>query len=81
MGTTAEAIVQKYKISREDQDEFAYNSHMKAIKAIDNGIFKDDIIPYNVTETFLDSSERKTTRHMFLIQTKVLERTQQKKTS
>ena len=62
MGTTAEAIVQKYKISREDQDEFAYNSHMKAIKAIDNGIFKDDIIPYNVTETFLDSSERKTTR-------------------
>ena len=62
MGTTAEAIVQKYKISREDQDEFAYNSHMKAIKAIENGIFKDDIIPYNVTETFLDSSERKQSR-------------------
>ena len=62
MGTTAEAIVQKYKISREDQDEFAYNSHMKAIQAIENEIFKDDIIPYNVTETFLDSSERKTSR-------------------
>ena len=62
MGTTAEAIVEKYKISREDQDEFAYNSHMKAIKAIENGLFKDDIIPYDVTETYLDSSEKKTTR-------------------
>ena len=62
MGTTAEAIVQKYKISREDQDDFAYNSHMKAIKAIESGLFKKDIIPYNVTETFLDSSEEKTSR-------------------
>ena len=62
MGTTAEAIVEKYKISREDQDEFAYNSHMKAIKAIENGLFKDDIIPYDVTETYLDSAEKKITR-------------------
>ena len=59
MGTTAEAIVKKYKISREDQDLFAYESNMKAINAIENGLFKKDIIPYDLTEVFLDGNEQK----------------------
>lgn len=53
MGLTAEAVANEFKVSREDQDAFAYNSHQKAIKAVDSGIFKDDIAPITVTETFL----------------------------
>ena len=40
MGLTAEAVAKEYKVSREDQDEFSYNSHQKAINAIKNGYFK-----------------------------------------
>jgi len=46
MGITAENLVEKYGISREEQDEFAYNSQMKAKKAIESGRFKDEIVPY-----------------------------------
>ncbi len=68
MGTTAEAIVQKYKISRSDQDEFAYKSHMKAINAINNNLFNDDIIPIEVTKTFLDKNEKiKETTYNFMV--------------
>jgi acetyl-CoA acyltransferase len=45
MGITAENVARKYKISREAQDEFAFNSHQKAVKAITSGRFKDEIIP------------------------------------
>ncbi len=45
MGTTAEEVARRFNISREEQDRFAYESHMKAIKAIDEGKFKDEIIP------------------------------------
>lgn len=62
MGLTAEAVANEYKISREDQDQFAYNSHQKAINAIKNGLFKDGIAPINVTETYLDEKEKKKTR-------------------
>jgi len=48
MGITAEKVSQKYDVSREDQDQFAYQSHQKAIKAIDNGEFTE-IRPYTVT--------------------------------
>lgn len=61
MGLTAEAVAQEFKISREDQDEFAYNSHQKAIKAIDEGKFKDDIAPFEVERTFLDENGKKQT--------------------
>ncbi|MBT6325634.1 MAG: thiolase family protein [Bdellovibrionales bacterium] len=47
MGQTAEEIQKKYKISREDQDNFALNSHLKALKAIENGDFNNEIIPIN----------------------------------
>jgi len=45
MGETAENLAEKYKISRERQDEFAYRSHMKAIVAIDDGRFESEIVP------------------------------------
>jgi acetyl-CoA acyltransferase len=59
MGLTAEEIVRDYKISREDQDEFSYNSHMKALNAIKEGYFKDQIVPVEVEETYLDNGKRK----------------------
>ena len=62
MGLTAEAVADDYKISREAQDEFAYNSHQKAIKAIKSGAFKDGIVPITVNETYLDEKEKKKTR-------------------
>ena len=62
MGLTAEAVADQFKISREDQDLFAYHSHQKAISAIKTGAFKDDIAPITVSETFLDEKEKKKTR-------------------
>ncbi len=61
MGLTAEAVAKEYKVSREDQDEFAFNSHMKALKAIENGTFKDDIAPIAVQRTYLDENRKKKT--------------------
>lgn len=62
MGLTAEAVAKEYKVSREDQDEFSYQSHMKAIKAIQNGHMKEGILPITVNETYLDESLKKKTR-------------------
>lgn len=59
MGLTAEEIAKDYKISREDQDEFSYNSHMKALNAIKNGYFKDQIVPIEVDEVYLENGKRK----------------------
>lgn len=62
MGLTAEAVAQKYKVSREDQDEFGYQSHMKALRAIEEGRFKDDIVPIEVEEVYLDAKEKRQVR-------------------
>ncbi|MBC7391517.1 MAG: acetyl-CoA C-acyltransferase [Opitutaceae bacterium] len=62
MGLTAEAVAAEYKVSREDQDIFSYNSHMKAVNALKTGAFKDDIVPFKVSETFLDANEKKKTK-------------------
>jgi len=62
MGLTAEAVAKEYNISREEQDQFAYNSHQKAIKAITSGTFKDEIVPVNVTEVYVDESGKKKKR-------------------
>lgn len=62
MGLTAEQVANDFKVSREEQDEFAFNSHMKAIKALENGTFKEDIVPVEVEEIFLDKNEKKQTR-------------------
>jgi len=62
MGLTAEAVAKEYKISREEQDQFSYNSHQKAVNAIKEGKFKDEIVPFNVNETYIDESGKKKTR-------------------
>jgi acetyl-CoA acyltransferase len=48
MGLTAEIVAEKWKINREQQDQFAYNSHMKAIHAIHDNLFKSEIVPYKI---------------------------------
>jgi len=68
MGLTAEEVAKDYKISREDMDEFAYNSHMKAINAIKAGHFREEIVPITVNETFIDEEERRQQRE-FVIDT------------
>ena len=59
MGLTAEEVAKDYKISRADQDEFSYHSHMKAINAIKNGFFKEEIVPVEVEETYLENGKKK----------------------
>ncbi len=58
MGLTAEAVANDYKVSREDQDAFALESHRRAGDAIDNGRFKQDIVPIDVTEVFVKDDKR-----------------------
>src|SRR6195952_5458589 len=62
MGLTAEAVAKEYKISREDQDQFSYNSHQKAINAIKNGYFKPGILPITVEEVYLDAKGKRQKR-------------------
>lgn len=50
MGITAEKVAEQWKVSREDQDEFALTSHLRALKAIETGEFRDEIVPYQVDE-------------------------------
>lgn len=59
MGLTAEAVANQFKVSREDQDKFALKSHEKAINAIKNGRFKDEIVPISVEHIFLDENEKR----------------------
>jgi len=58
MGLTAEAVAKDYKVSREDQDAFAYASHKKAAAAIDAGRFNMDIVPIEVEHIFLKDDKR-----------------------
>jgi len=53
MGLTAEAVAKEFNVNREQQDEFSYNSHQKAINAIKNGYFKNGILPVTVEEVFV----------------------------
>jgi acetyl-CoA acyltransferase len=59
MGLTAEAVAKQFGVSREDQDAFALNSHIKAIDAIKNGRFEQDIVPIEVEHIFLDENEKR----------------------
>jgi acetyl-CoA acyltransferase len=68
MGLTAEEISKDYKISREDQDKFSYESHMKAAAAIKAGKFKEEIVPINVKEIFVDDQGKKKTKE-FIVDT------------
>ena len=62
MGLTAEAVANQYNISREDQDAFGYNSHMKALKAQAEGKFDSQIVAINIEQTFLNEAGKKETR-------------------
>ncbi len=64
MGATAEAVAGKYDISREKADEFAYQSHVKAAKAIDEGKFKDQIVPVKVKDVFVKDNKRQESEHL-----------------
>ena len=59
MGLTAEAVANEFKISREEQDEFAYHSHRKAAVAIQEGYFKSGILPITVEQTYLNEKGKK----------------------
>lgn len=62
MGLTAEAVAKEYHVTREEQDAFSYQSHQKAIQAIENGYFKNGILPITVEEVYLDEKNKKKTR-------------------
>ncbi|GIV43546.1 MAG: hypothetical protein KatS3mg035_0669 [Bacteroidia bacterium] len=64
MGLTAEAVAKDFKVSREDQDIFSYNSHMKAIKAIQENKFEKEIVPVTIKEIFLDENGKKQSREI-----------------
>ena len=59
MGLTAEAVAEQFKVSREDQDEFAYNSHMKALAAQKENRFQEQIVPIEVEHTFVNPAGKK----------------------
>jgi len=63
MGLTAEAVAKEYNVNREDQDVFAYHSHMKAKTAIENGYFKSGILPINVEDVYLNEKGKKAVRN------------------
>ena len=63
MGLTAEAVANQFNVSREDQDEFAYHSHMKALKAQEENRFQDQIVPIDVAHTFINKEGKKETKN------------------
>jgi acetyl-CoA acyltransferase len=63
MGLTAEAVAKEFNVSREDQDEFSYQSHRKAIEAINNGYFKSGILPLSVEEVYVDEKGKRQKRN------------------
>ncbi len=62
MGLTAEEISKQFKVTREEQDQFSYESHMKAAAAWKEGKFKDEIVPITVKEIYVDENMKKKTR-------------------
>lgn len=62
MGLTAEAVAKEFQVSRQDQDEFSYQSHQKAMAAISNSYFKESVLPVNVEEVFIDEKGKRQVR-------------------
>ncbi|MFZ5503049.1 MAG: acetyl-CoA C-acyltransferase [Pseudomonadota bacterium] len=67
MGTTAEKVAERWQVSREDQDAFAYQSHQRAIAAIKKGEFNDEITPYQITEHVPDAEQGEVKVHTRLV--------------
>lgn len=63
MGLTAEELAKEYSITREMSDEFSLNSHQKAINAIKKGFFKEEIVPIDVEETYINKEGKKESRN------------------
>ena len=63
MGATAEAVAEKFKISREAADTFSFTSHQKAAHAIDEGYFKDEIVPITVEDVYVKDGQKVTSSH------------------
>src|SRR5947199_2173639 len=66
MGMTGENLVDQWSITREEADEFSYQSHMKALAAIDSGKFKDEIVPVTAKFQEMDPASRIQTREVTL---------------
>ena len=64
MGLTAELVAEKYGITREQQDEFSFNSHQKALRAITDGKFKDEIVPIEVEQVYYEDGKKKTKKYI-----------------
>ena len=62
MGLTAEAVAKQFSISRDDQDEFSFNSHQKALRAQVEGKFDNQIVPIIVEQTFINENGKKETK-------------------
>lgn len=63
MGLTAEEVASKYDVTRQEADEFSFNSHQKAVKAVNSGLFDEEITPMDIEEVYYDStSESKRSR-------------------
>ena len=65
MGLTAENLARKYEVTREEQDGFAFASHMKALKAIDRGHFKEEVVPVEVTYRVLKNGKPEEEKFVF----------------
>jgi acetyl-CoA acyltransferase len=65
MGLTAEAVAREYNVSREDQDQFGYESHMKALAAIKNNAFDGEIVPIEIEEVFVKDDKKQSRKYTF----------------
>ena len=63
MGATAEAVAEKFNISREASDAFSFASHKKAAHAIDQGYFKDEIVPITVEDVYVEDGKKVSSSH------------------
>ncbi len=59
MGLTAEAVAKQYQVNRDEQDEFAFKSHQKALAAQKSNRFADQIVPITVKQTYIDDQGKK----------------------
>ena len=66
MGLTAEEVSKQFKISREEQDQFSYESHIKAAAAWKEGKFKEEVVPITVKEVYVDENMKKKTREFIV---------------
>ena len=64
MGATAEAVAEKFNISRESADTFSLDSHKKAANAIDQGYFEDEIVPIKVEDVYVKDGKKVTSSHI-----------------